>query len=122
VLGDGWHILEFDPGGAARAECGTRLLVILAESLTREFGRGFDVTNLRHIRVSYQAFPIRDALRPELSWTHYRTMLKVEREAARSSYMAEAAAQSWTTRALERPMNNTRWICTSGLWMTSSEA
>ena len=57
------------------------------------------------MRVFYQAFPIRDALRPELSWTHYRTLLKVESEAARYWYMAEAAAQGWTTRALERQIN-----------------
>ena len=57
------------------------------------------------MRVFYQAFPIRDALRPELSWTHYRTLLKIEGKAARSWYMAEAAAQGWTTRALERQIN-----------------
>ena len=101
----GRHIVEFEQRGAARAEYGARLLPILAESLTREFGRGFDATNLRHMRVFYQAFPIRDALRPELSWTHYRTLLKVESEAARSWYMKEAAAQNWTTRALERQIN-----------------
>ena len=98
----GRHIVEFEQGGSARAEYGARLLPILAVSLTREFGRGFDATNLRHMRVFYQLFLIRDALRPELSWTHYRTLLKVESEAARSWYMAEAAAQGWTTRALER--------------------
>src|ERR1700712_4727226 len=101
----GRHIVEFEQGGAAGAEYGIRLLPILAESLTREFGRGFDATNLRHMRVFYQAFPIRDALRPELSWTHYRTLLKVESEAARSWYTGEAAAQGWTTRALERQIN-----------------
>jgi len=101
----GRHIVEFEQGGAARAEYGTRLVPILAESLTREFGRGFDATNLRHMRVFYHAFPIRDALRPELSWTHYRTLLKLESEAARSWYMKEAAAQGWTTRALERQIN-----------------
>jgi predicted nuclease of restriction endonuclease-like (RecB) superfamily len=101
----GRHIVEFEQGGAARAEYGARLLPILAESLSREFGRGFDVTNLRHMRVFYQAFPIRDALRPELSWTHYRTLLKVEQEPARFWYMKEAATQGWTTRALERQIN-----------------
>lgn len=57
------------------------------------------------MRVFYQAFPIRDALRPELSWTHYRTLLKVTSEVARSWYMAEAATQGWTTRVLERQIN-----------------
>lgn len=101
----GRHIVEFEQGGSARAEYGSRLLSILAESLGREFGRGFDVSNLRHMRVFYLSFPIRDALRPELSWTHYRTLLRVENEQARLWYMKEAASQSWTTRALDRQIN-----------------
>ncbi len=71
----------------------------------RSFGKGFDLSNLRHRRVFYQAFPIRDALRHELSWTHYRTLLRVEEQGARSWYMTEAATQGWSTRALDRQMN-----------------
>jgi predicted nuclease of restriction endonuclease-like (RecB) superfamily len=37
-------------------------------------------------------------LRPELSWTHYRLLLRVENEKAREWYMNEAADQSWSTR------------------------
>jgi predicted nuclease of restriction endonuclease-like (RecB) superfamily len=80
-------------------------LQTLAAALAAEFGRGFDASNLRHMRVFYQAFPIRDALRPELSWTHYRTLLRVESEPARQWYMKEAASQGWTTRALERQIS-----------------
>lgn len=69
----GRHIIEFEQGGSARAEYGVRLLQTLASSLASEFGRGFDVSNLRYMRLFYKAFPIRDALRHELSWTHYRT-------------------------------------------------
>lgn len=101
----GRHIVEFEQGGSNRAEYGSRLLQTLAHSLAAEFGRGFDVSNLRHMRVFYQAFPIHDALRPELSWTHYRQLLRVESEAARKWYMEEAASQGWTTRALERQIN-----------------
>jgi hypothetical protein len=101
----GRHIVEFEQRGAARAEYGARLLPILAESLSRDFGKSFDASNLRYMRLFYQAFPIRDALRHELSWTHYRTLLKVEQEAARTLYMTEAATQSWTTRTLERQIN-----------------
>jgi hypothetical protein len=64
-----------------------RLLQTLASSLASEFGRGFDVSNLRYMRLFYKAFPIRDALRHELSWTHYRTLLRVEDEPARLWYM-----------------------------------
>ena len=95
----GRHIVEFEQGGEARAIYGKKLLPKLAEVLTREFGKGFDVSNLRYMRLFYNAFPIRDALRHELSWTHYRTLLRVADERARQWYMGEAAAQNWSARA-----------------------
>lgn len=64
------HIVEFEQLEARRAEYGKRLLENLASSLTAEFGMGSDASNLRYMRLFYQAFPIRDALRHELSWTH----------------------------------------------------
>ena len=45
---------------------------LLARQLAQEFGKGFDISNLRNMRRFYQAYPIQDALRPELSWTHYK--------------------------------------------------
>ncbi|RSZ56332.1 DUF1016 domain-containing protein [Massilia atriviolacea] len=98
----GRHIVEFEQGGAARASYGKRLLSELATALTAEFGKGFDASNLRYMRLFYQAFPIRDALRHELSWTHYRTLLRVDSDTARQWYMNEAATQNWSSRALER--------------------
>jgi len=55
--------------------------------------------------VVSSAIPIRDALRHELSWTHYRHLLRVEGEQARKWYMNEAASQNWSTRAMERQIN-----------------
>jgi predicted nuclease of restriction endonuclease-like (RecB) superfamily len=98
----GRHIVEFEQGGEARAAYGQKLLPRLAEVLTREFGRGFDATNLRHMRAFFLGFPIRDAVRRELSWTHYRQLLRVESAEARQWYMNEAAAQGWSSRALDR--------------------
>lgn len=98
----GRHIVEFEQGGDARAGYGKGLLVALAESLTQEFGKGFDATNLRHMRAFYLSFPICDALRRELSWTHYRLLLRVDSTQARQWYLEEAAEQNWSTRMLER--------------------
>lgn len=98
----GRHIVEFEQGGAARAVYGQRLLPELAKALTAEFGKGFDERNLRNMRGFYLAFPIRNAVRTELSWTHYRTLLRVDSDTARAWYMNEAAAQHWSSRALER--------------------
>lgn len=98
----GRHIIEFEQAGAARAEYGARLIVSLAANLTAEFGKGFDASNLRYMRLFYYAFPICDALRHELSWTHYRSLLRVEDISARKWYMHEAAEQNWSSRALDR--------------------
>ena len=98
----GRHIVEFEQGGAARAAYGKRLLPMLAGQLTAEFGKGFDERNLRHMRAFFQAFPIWDAVRSELSWTHYRLLTRVDSAEARQWYMTEAATQNWSTRALER--------------------
>ena len=98
----GRHIIEYEHAGAARAEYGKQLLPTLAKALTAEFGKGFDASNLRYMRLFYQAFPNCDALRHELSWTHYRTLLRVESEHTRQWYMNEAATLNWSTRALER--------------------
>jgi len=100
----GRHIVEFEQEGAQRATYGKKLLGTLAKSLTAEFGKGFDASNLRYMRLFYQTFPIRDALRHELSWTHYRILLRIENPKARQWYMDEAATQNWSSRALERQM------------------
>lgn len=100
----GRHIVEFEQGGRARAAYGKRLLPQLGQALSQEFGKGFDASNLRYMRLFYQAFPKCDALRHELSWTHYRLLLRVDVPEARQWYMQEAAAQNWSTRVLERHM------------------
>lgn len=98
----GRHIVEFEQGGQSRAAYGKRLLPQLGLTLSQEFGKGFDATNLRHMRGFFQAFPNCDALRRELSWTHYRLLLRVDAPEARDWYMQEAATQNWSTRVLER--------------------
>ncbi len=76
----GRHIVEFEQRGQDRASYGARLIPKLAESLTAEFGKGFDERNLRHMRAFFQGFPIWNAVRTELSWTHYRNLLRVDSE------------------------------------------
>ena len=93
-------------GEDARAEYGKRLMKILSERLTADFGKGFDESNLRNMRKFYLTFPIRDALRHELSWTHYRMIMKVENAYAREYYLRECAEGIWSTRQLERQINS----------------
>ncbi len=74
----------------------------LSQRLTADFGKGFDERNLRNMRSFYQAYPIRNALRTELSWTHYRTLIRIENPSARDWYTQEAITENWSARALER--------------------
>ena len=67
----GRHIVEFEQGGRTRAAYGSGLLADLAERLTAEFGKGFDASNLYKMTQFYRLFPNLDAVRPNLSWTHY---------------------------------------------------
>lgn len=98
-------IVEHEQQGETRAVYGKQQLKILSDELTQQLGKGFDITNLRNMRKFYLAFPIRDAVRLELSWTHYRTLLKVENPLAREWYLNEALQQSWSARALERQIH-----------------
>ncbi|RYU68755.1 DUF1016 domain-containing protein [Aliivibrio finisterrensis] len=98
----GHLIVEDEQQGQSRAEYGKGTLKALSLSLTKEFGKGFDVRNLRNMRSFYQTFPIRNAVRTELSWTHYRILIRIENNKARQWYMQESIEQSWSTRALER--------------------
>lgn len=96
---------EIAEGGEGRAGYGKYLLKELSKRLTIELGPGFDESNLRNIRSFYQAFPIRDALRHELTWTHYRILSRVENELARNFYILEAIDCQWDTRLLQRQVN-----------------
>ena len=89
-------------GGEERAGYGDNLLNDLAKRLTIEFGKGFTLTNLKYIRQFYIAFPNGHAVRDQLSWTHYRQLIKLSNSKAREYYAKEAAEGNWSTRELER--------------------
>ena len=73
----GRSIVEHEQAGAERAVYGKRQLEQLASTLTREFGKGFNTRNLRNMRAFYLAYPKWNAVRTELSWTHYRTLMRI---------------------------------------------
>lgn len=100
----GKSIVE-EQNGEERAEYGTGLLKELSKQMTQDFGRGFTVANLKNMRQFYLIFPNGYALRSELSWTHYRLLMRVENDNARQFYTDEAVKSQWSTRQLERQIN-----------------
>jgi predicted nuclease of restriction endonuclease-like (RecB) superfamily len=127
-------------GGEERAEYGERLLGDLSEQLTKRYGRGFSVTNLRYFRLFYQVFsdrapeihhsssdelgPLtqdtvlndlttalettnpRKGFSPNLSWTHYRVLSKIEQRPERQFYEIETEKAGWSVSLLERQIHS----------------
>ena len=93
-------------GESQRAEYGKGLLDYLSKELTAEFGEGYTVSNLRNMRQFYFMFEKRYALRSELSWTHYRMLMRIDDEKRREFYLKECADSGWSTRQLERQINS----------------
>jgi len=102
-----WEIgKQIDQAIGERAEYGKGLLQNISKKLTVEFGKGFDITNLRKMRQFYQSFSNQDALRLELSWTHYRLLMKIDNTPRRDFYLNECAECNWSSRQLERQINS----------------
>ena len=88
-----------------RAGYGKKLLQYLSEQLTAEFGKGFSVQGLRNMRQFYCTFPIRSTLWSELSWSHYRILMRIADETERKFYTEECVKSAWSVRQLERQIH-----------------
>lgn len=98
----GKQIVEEEQNGKDRAEYGSYLIKELSSRLTSEFGKGFTASNLKMMRQFYLAFPIGHTLCDQLSWSHYRLIMRLDNPQARLWYMEESAKANWSVRALER--------------------
>jgi len=99
-------IVEQEQQGSERAAYGKQVLKQLSIVLTAEFGKGFDSSNLRNMRSFYLIFPKYDAVRHKLSWTHYRSLIRIDNDLARQWYLSEAISQNWSARALDRQISS----------------
>lgn len=103
----GYRIAEEELKGNDRVDYGLEIVKKLSKELTKQYGKGFDRSNLYRFLSFYKNFPqIVDALSRQsgnlLSLTHYRTLLQVFDKKARDWYEKEALEQTWSTRTLQR--------------------
>lgn len=98
----GKQIVDEEQNGKDRAQYGSYLIKELSSRLSSEFGKGFSTQNLWNMRQFYNSFPILSTLWRELSWSHYKLIIRLKDEKARHWYMQESVASNWSVRALER--------------------
>ena len=121
----GRTIVEEEQKGKIRAEYGKYLIKELSQKLTREFGKGFSITNLKQMRQFYLIFSKSQTLSdqsqttetvsvelkkhlPEfnLSWSHYLFLMKIDNPDERKFYEIEAINNGWSLRELQRQFNS----------------
>jgi hypothetical protein len=104
----GERIIEKELQGGNRSEYGTFVNKDFSKDLTKRFGKGFSVTNIKNFRQFYLVFRGKSTAGPrhkELSWTHYRIIMRLKDLDARQYYVREAAEKNWSTRQLARNIN-----------------
>lgn len=110
-------IVEYEQQSQLRAEYGKQTLKELSQELTREFGKGFSVSNIQFMRRFYQSYPIQQTASVKLSWSHYCELLTISDESKRSFYEKEAVNSGWSVRELKRQIESSlyeRLLLSSG--------
>lgn len=98
-------IVRFEQNDNIRAEYGSATLKQLSKELTKEFGKGFSVSNIQFMRRFYQEYEIQQTVSVKLSWSHYCELLSVSDIDKRSFYEKEAINSKWSVRELKRQIN-----------------
>jgi len=99
-------IFKEEQQGKERAEYGKYLIKTISNTFQPQFGTGFSVRQLEMNRQFYRIFPNANALSSHFSWTHYRTLIRIENQNKRDFYTAESQKNNWTARQLERQVNS----------------
>lgn len=105
----GKRIFEEEQQGKDRADYGTYLIQFIAQELEPEYGSGYSKRQIELFRQFYRTFPIANALRSQLSWTHYKLIIRLDSQDKIDFYIAETVKNNWNTRQMERQINSSLW-------------
>ena len=105
----GKRIFEEEQQGKDRAHYGTYLIQFIAQELEPEYGSGYSKRQIELFRQFYRTFPIANALRSQLSWTHYKLIIRLDSQDKIDFYIAETVKNNWNTRQMERQINSSLW-------------
>lgn len=98
-------IVEHEQASNERAEYGKETMRQLSKTLTREFGKGFSLSNLYNMRQFYIDYPIFQSVTGKLTWTHYCELLSIADRDKRNFYEKECERSGWSVRELKRQIS-----------------
>ena len=115
----GRKIIEEEQQGKNRATYGTQLLKELSAYLTKIYGKGFSVGNLKNIRQFYKVFStdqlgetvfsqfenlptVSTGRKFFLSWSHYLKLMRIDNVDERHFYEIESVKNNWSLSELKR--------------------
>lgn len=98
-------IVRYEQNEQIRAAYGTKTLKQLARELSKEFGKGFSVSNLQFMRRFYNEYSIQQTASVKLSWSHYCELLSISDSNKRAFYEKEAINSNWSVRELKRQIS-----------------
>lgn len=95
--------------GNQRAEYGKQIVSTVSTQLTKEYGRGFELRNLRRMMQFAELFPDFQIVAPlarQLSWSHFIELLSIKNDLGREFYLTMAASENWSIRTLRNKIDS----------------
>ena len=119
----GRRIVKHEQNGENRAEYGKEILRNLSNELTKEFGKGYSVDNLKLMRrffLIYKNDEIGETVFPKsqhlpktvdgrrffIGWAHYVKLITISNPNERHFYEIESYSNNWSFRELKRQVDS----------------
>lgn len=93
-------------GGIDRAQYGNKVIKSWALKLVNMYGKNYSIRNLNYYRKFFISFPKVNALRSQLTWTHYRSILSIKNENKRNYYINLVILNNLSSRELIKEIKN----------------
>ena len=104
----GKMIVKEEQAGRERAEYGKQLIVELSKRLSKEFGKGFSITNIQQMRNFYLIYQNQQTVSAnfKLNWSHYLKLMRIDNKDERKFYEIETIENNWSLRELQRQFDS----------------
>lgn len=92
-----------------RAEYGKQILATLSQELIKEYGQGFNysaLTRMARFSDTFSDSQIVATLSQQLSWSHFKELLPLEKSLQREFYAEMCRLERWSVRTLRKKIDS----------------